>query len=681
MQKQLHPLDPLRPEEISRASQILRQSQPNEHIVFRVITLQEPAKSVLLPYLEAEHLHQPLPQRPRREAMVQFFSGSSENFYQVIIDLDRASIVSGKDLRGYHSYTDFEEQTRLEQLCLFDDRILKVIEKLALPEGAVINVEPWTYAPDGVEDAMQRLTMCYFYMSLSSNADSNHFMYPLDFCAEVSDDGIKKIFKLPGTAEERVQELRVEDIRRFDRRKIHSGSEYHPALKQDHRTSTKPYQVWQPKGPSFRVQGQVVEWEKWRFRVGFNYREGLTLHDITYDSRRLFYRLSLSEMFVPYGDSRAPYPRKAAFDLGNNGAGCDCLGHIKYFDAYHNTLKGQPVVLPNVVCCHEIDDGILWKHTNYRTQNAVVTRSRVLVLQTIITVANYEYIFAFHFTQAASVRYEVRATGILSTAPIELNEQVPYGKVVAPGVMAPYHQHLFSLRIDPWLDGQKNSFAVSESVPMALDPHTNPFGVGYTTRCDIIESESAHDLDITKARTFRIINENSINPISGRPVGYDIVPSPAQMLLAHPSSFHSRRSEFADHAFWVTRHHDGELFAAGDHTMQSQGGQGIASWIKGERSAGPAGQLYHRPGPLSVRDDDIVVWHTFGTTHNPRVEDWPVMPEERMTVTLKPNDFFERNPSLDVQPSRQEDNKSVLVVEDSECCADALKFRLGEGKL
>lgn len=50
-------------------------------------------------------------------------------------------------------------------------------------------------------------------------------------------------------------------------------------------------------------------------------REGLTLHDITYDGRSVFYRLSLSEMFVPYGDSRAPYPRKAAFDLGSNLAG------------------------------------------------------------------------------------------------------------------------------------------------------------------------------------------------------------------------------------------------------------------------------------------------------------------------------------------------------------------------
>ncbi|KAL1985481.1 hypothetical protein VTN96DRAFT_7811 [Rasamsonia emersonii] len=142
-------------------------------------------------------------------------------------------------------------------------------------------------------------------------------------------------------------------------------------------------------------------------------------------------------------------------------------------------MAGDPIKLPNVVCCHEIDDGILWKHTNYRTGNAVVTRSRILVLQTIITVGNYEYIFAFQFTQDASINYEVRATGILSTAPINLGDSVSYGTIVGPGVMAPYHQHLFSLRIDPAIDGHRNSLIVEESHPMPIDdPNVhNPFGV------------------------------------------------------------------------------------------------------------------------------------------------------------------------------------------------------------
>jgi primary-amine oxidase len=55
------------------------------------------------------------------------------------------------------------------------------------------------------------------------------------------------------------------------------------------------------------------------------------------------------------------------------------------------------------------------------------------------------------------------------------------------------------------------------------------------------------------------------------------------------------------------------------------------------------------------------VRQTYGMTHNPRVEDSPVMPVEFMTVALKLVDFFEKNPALDVPPNLQSINKSVLV--------------------
>ena len=330
-------------------------------------------------------------------------------------------------------------------------------------------------------------------------------------------------------------------------------------------------------------------------------------------------------------------------------------GTIKYFDAWHNNAKGEPVKLPNVVCCHEQDDGILWKHTNFRTQHAVVARSRILVLQTIITVSNYEYIFAFHFGQDASIHYEVRATGILSTVPSEVNPEnnVPYGTRVAPGVLAPYHQHLFSLRIDPAIDGHTNSLVVEESKALAVDDPDvhNDYGIGYVTESRYIEHEGGHDLDFTKNRTFKIVNENKINPMTRTPVGFKLLPSYSQMLLADPRSYHARRSEFAQHAVWVTHYEDNDHFPAGKYTMQSSGGDGIASAIS-KRNAGGS--------PPSVRNSDIVLWHTFGSTHNPRIEDWPVMPSEKMTVGLKPVNFFEGNPGIDVAPSTQEMSKSVL---------------------
>ncbi len=457
-----------------------------------------------------------------------------------------------------------------------------------------------------------------------------------------------------------------DEARPFDRRRIHAAteSEYHPSLRPPPRTTTKPLLVAQPQGPSFDTRGNLLTWEKWSMHVGFNYREGLTLHDITYDGRSLFYRLSLAEMFVPYGDPRAPYPRKAAFDLGNDGAGinannlrlgCDCLGLIKYFDGWHTTSSGEPIKLQNVICCHEQDDGILWKHTNFRTNNAVVTRSRILVLQTIITVSNYEYIFAFHFGQDASLHYEVRATGILSTCPIDIGDTAPFGTIVAPGTLAPYHQHLFSLRLDPAIDGHSNSLQVEESHALPVgDPNIhNPYGVGYVTKSHIVEHEGALDLDFTKNRTFKIINENSINPITGTPVGFRLHPHYSQMLLADQESYHSKRSEFGSHAVWVTRHDDEELFPSGRHTMQSLGGEGIATGIELRRNDSNIN--------TSVRNQDIVVWHTFGATHNPRIEDWPIMPSEKMTVGLKPVNFFTGNPGLDVAMPTQAANRSVEV--------------------
>lgn len=328
--------------------------------------------------------------------------------------------------------------------------------------------------------------------------------------------------------------------------------------------------------------------------------------------------------------------------------------------------------LPNVICCHEQDDGILWKHTNFRTQNAVVTRSRILVLQTIITVSNYEYIFAFHFSQDASINFEVRATGILSTVPLDisLKEKVPYGTIVAPGVLAPYHQHIFSLRIDPAIDGQANSLVVEESKALPVgDPSVhNPFGVGYVTESSIVQQEGGFDLDFTKNRVFKFVNENKINHITNTPVGFKLLPAYSQMLLSHPDSYHAKRSEFCTHAIWVTRYEDNDHFPAGRYTMQSSGGDGIASAINRRNTMGTA---------QSVRNGDIVIWHTFGSTHNPRIEDWPVMPSEKMVVGLKPVNFFSGNPGLDVAVSTQDKNKSVLFNEEEDkaenvCCHSKL---------
>ena len=359
-------------------------------------------------------------------------------------------------------------------------------------------------------------------------------------------------------------------------------------------------------------------------------------------------------MNIPYADPRTPFHRKSAFDLGDAGAGimannlklgCDCLGSIHYLSAVLANDQGQPIEMPNVVCVHEQDAGIGWKHTNYRTGRAAVVRNRELVVQSIITVANYEYILAFLFNQAGELSYEVRATGILSTQPIDEGISVPWGTVVHPGVLAAYHQHIFSLRIDPMIDGPSNRLVYEEAHPMPLDDF-NPHYIGYTVNETLVEESCGLDTDYDANRVFKIQNTAVKNPVNGKPVAYKIQAPAFQKILAHPSSFHHKRAEFSDHNIYVTAYRDDELYAGGKYTSQSRGGTGVRAWADRKDN---------------VVDTDIVVYVQFGLQHITRIEDFPVMPCETLKVALKPANFFERNPAIDVPPSEQGFNRSTEV--------------------
>lgn len=247
--------------------------------------------------------------------------------------------------------------------------------------------DPWGYGTD--DDSIKsdrRLIQCYMYAALSDDPEANHYSIPLPF-SPVFDSNTKELVRIDRLPLNHDDE-RVDTQAWIPRKAV----EYSTALLEQGglRQDLKPLQVQQPEGPSFSVDGHLVEWQKWRFRLGWNVREGPLLHNVTYDGRNVLYRLSLSEMTVPYADPRQPYIRKQAFDLGDIGLGmtsncltlgCDCLGVIRYFDGFRVNAKGETVKMKNVICMHEIDNGIGWKHTNYRNATSSVVRDRRLVIQ------------------------------------------------------------------------------------------------------------------------------------------------------------------------------------------------------------------------------------------------------------------------------------------------------------
>ncbi|OXT09679.1 hypothetical protein B9K06_27380, partial [Bacillus sp. OG2] len=46
--------------------------------------------------------------------------------------------------------------------------------------------------------------------------------------------------------------------------------------------------------------------------------------------------------------------------------GCDCKGVIHYLDAHFADRAGEPITVKHAVCIHEEDDGLLFKHSDFR---------------------------------------------------------------------------------------------------------------------------------------------------------------------------------------------------------------------------------------------------------------------------------------------------------------------------
>ncbi|KAG6834338.1 hypothetical protein H0H93_010359, partial [Arthromyces matolae] len=334
------------------------------------------------------------------------------------------------------------------------------------------------------------------------------------------------------------------------------------------RTDLKPLHIVQPEGVSFKINGHELEWQNWNMHVGkydayqdilfvvltffqaFSQREGIALSTITYNDngeiRPIAYRLSLAEMVVPYGAPEYPHPRKFAFDSGEYGMGtqanelslgCDCVGQIHYLPGAYVGHNGTAAIINNVICIHEEDAGVLWKHTDYRPggRSRTVRRRRLVV--------------------NGSIEFEVRLTGILNVYVADKDEPSPYGTIVAPGINAQNHQHFFCLRIDPMVDGLRNTVIESDIVPLPEAPTgsaANFAGNAFVSQETKITKEAGRPFDYLKERRWKIINSARSHYSSGSNVGYSIgLKGGATPMMARPNSWAAKRAAFLTNQLWV----------------------------------------------------------------------------------------------------------------------------------
>ena len=415
------------------------------------------------------------------------------------------------------------------------------------------------------------------------------------------------------------------------------------------RAAPKPLVIEQPDGVGFTVEGNAIAWQNWRFRVTMHPVNGLVLHQVSYQDgdaeRAIVYRAALADMVVPYGDVDPMHRWKHVLDaseasIGNCvnalAPGCDCVGAVRYLAHVAVKPDGGARVVERAICLHEEDHGILWKHHDGHGQTTETRRSRRLVVSAFHTVGNYEYGFYWYFYLDGTLQMEVKLTGIVGVSAVADGGARPeFAPLVAPNVASPIHQHLFCFRLDFDLDGGRNSLREVDVEPLAVSDE-NPDGTAFraVSRALNTEREARRDVNAAKSRSWKVINVARMNRL-GEPVAYRLLPGATPKLLARDGSQVARRAGFARHNLWATRYREGQHCAAGDHTNLHPGGDGLPAWSAADES---------------IENTDLVLWHTFGLTHVPRPEDWPVMPVEHCGFALQPVGFFDRNPALNLPP-------------------------------
>ncbi len=257
----------------------------------------------------------------------------------------------------------------------------------------------------------------------------------------------------------------------------------------------KPTLLHQPEGSIIAVDGSVVSWGAWRFHVRLDRRRGAVVSLVRFEDggreREVMYEGSISEVFVPYMDPAPGWAYKTYMDAGEYGfglfatklvPGTDCPATATFLDATIALDDGMGVPFEDSICLFErYAGGPACRHADFVNQTYEGRPRTDLVVRTIAAVGNYDYLVDWVFTKGGALGLEIGATGIdilkgvrsRSMADPTAPEDTAYGTLVAPNVVAPFHDHFFSVRLDLDVDGQKNGFMDGRLVPTEL-PEGNP---------------------------------------------------------------------------------------------------------------------------------------------------------------------------------------------------------------
>ena len=619
-----HPLDGLTASEIWTAYEVLQTSHKvDADTRLPMVQLREPPKEEVLAWKPGQAL--------RREAFV--VVKQKARTFEAVVDLNAQKLLSWTEIKGVQPNSPEAENDDIKDAVKENPDVKAALQRRGITDFAAVECGGYGTGYFGTAEEQGRRL---FRVICAQQYGPLQNWGTIEGLTILWDENEKKVLRVVDTGAVPVP---------------HPEANYDLASVGTLR-EVPPMTVQQPLGPSFRLDGQSVSWQKWNFHFRIDRRVGLVVSNVNYQDgdklRSILYEGSLSEMFVPYMDPSEAWFARTFFDVGEFADGFsssldpgqDCPENAAYFDEMYSDWKGRPHQKPRAACLFEQPSGYMaWRHDS---DGIVESRKmRELVLRTIGTFGNYDYVVDWIFQQNGTIRVRLGATGWDETKAVKSRttdedaegEANRYGRFIAENTVAVDHDHFFSFRLDFDIDGTANSF-VRDKIRVKRLPAESLRKSLWVAEPETAKTEdqAKTHMDMAQPENWRIVNRN-VKSALGYPVGYELIPGDNAMSLLVPEDYPQKRAGFTDYQVWVTPYRENERYAAGDYPNQSKGGDGLPAWTKANRP---------------IENTDIVLWYTMGFHHVPHAEDWPVLPTVWHEFELTPVNFFDHNPALDL---------------------------------
>ncbi|KAI8477680.1 amine oxidase, partial [Branchiostoma belcheri] len=415
-------------------------------------------------------------------------------------------------------------------------------------------------------------------------------------------------------------------------------------------TPLRAPEQFEPDGRRYKVRGRHVEYMGWSFDWRLSTTHGPQLLDIKMNGERVVYELSLQEIGAFYSGHDPLMLSTFFLDTGwNMGSshfelvpGVDCPTTASYLDVLHQKDSARPRQYKNAVCVFELNTGIpLRRHYESDFQGGYLFYGgmvdNVLVVRTISTVFNYDYVLDFIFHQNGVLEVRTSLTGyVMST--FYTQAEAPYGYKMWQSAIGNAHHHVINLKVDMDVGGIENRYEtvdfVQTNITNPLYPELYHIHTKAQRNPKTTEREAILHYNFDRPKYYNFYNQEKSNSY-GIKKGYRIqINAPTKELV--PRGWGPMRgAAWADYQMAVTRRKESEPASS---------------------------SLYNQNDPFdpvvdfdrfldddeNIVDQDLVAWVTMGTHHVPHAEDAPVTATagNQLSLFLRPFHFFDEDPSM-----------------------------------